>query len=52
MRIIALVLTGFFLSAAALPAAAACPYKDQVAQSEIKTGNGSEGGSAVEQSRS
>lgn len=52
MRMIALVLAGFFISAAALPAAAACPYKDQVAQSDIKTGNGSEGGPAAEQSRS
>jgi hypothetical protein len=51
MRVLALVITGLLFSAAALPAAAQCPYKDQVAQSQIHKAPGADKGSADSQSR-
>jgi hypothetical protein len=49
MRVVALVFAGLLFSAVALPAAAECPYKDQVARSEIQ--KPAADGSAATQSR-
>ena len=51
MRLVALVLATLVLSAASLPAVAACAYHDEVAQSEIKKGNGGQNTAPTGESR-
>jgi hypothetical protein len=52
MRLAVLMLATLAISAAALPAMAACPYKDQVAQSDPHAGQGDKARLPVQQSRS
>jgi hypothetical protein len=51
MRLVALVLATLVVSASALPAMAACPYKEQVAKYERQNGSGSQNDLRLDESR-
>ncbi|WP_157505621.1 hypothetical protein [Geminicoccus roseus] len=51
MRLVVLMLATLAISAAALPAMAACPYKEQVAQSDPHAGQDAKTKLPVQQSR-
>lgn len=51
MRILVLAITALILGAAALPASAACPYKQQVAQSDQQNSQGAQSAVPIVQKR-